>query len=121
MALTANITTPDGVEHPSVFGMVYPVTMQTIEGDTHVIIGLHAWHNEAAKLAGKSELAGYPDTITIKDGDALAAIGSGVFAMTALEFTGDPETDLPVALDAVVKAIENAVIAQRPEFSRVVE
>ena len=119
MALTASITTSDGTEHPNAFAMVYPVTLQVLPGDAQVKIGLHCWRDEASKIAGRSELAGYPTEIVFIGEAADTAIAQGLLPLAAIQWTG-AEADLPIALDAVVAAIEDAVIAQRPEFSRAV-
>lgn len=120
MAMTASITTPDGVTHAEAFAKVYPLTVQVLPGDEKASVTLHCWHSESAFTAGASELSGYPVDIQFIGEAAQQRIMQAVVALGAVTPTGDPAIDGPAVTEAVIAALENIVIAERPEFARVV-
>lgn len=120
MALTASFTTPDGAEHTAAFAKVYPLTLQILPGDEIASLTLHCWHSEAAFTAGLPELSGFPTEIRFVGQAAQQRIMQALAAMTALPMTGDPAIDGPAVTEAVIAALENIVIAERTEFSRVI-
>lgn len=119
MALTANITTPDGGEHPEAFASVYPVTLQTVPNDFRVNLTLHCWHSQAAKEAGMSELAGYPQPISLEGEQAQAAIVAGMAPLAAVKWTDSPIINAGLAEATIIGAVEDIVIEQFPMFSKV--
>jgi hypothetical protein len=121
MPLTTSITTPDGALHAQAHAIVFPLLIQTLPGQTLIEIGLHCWHDEAAMAAGMSELSGYPETIELLGSDAELALGAAMGALAQLAWSGNPETDTPLAIGAIVTHIEDVVIAHRPQFSRIAQ
>lgn len=119
MSLVGNITTGDGVNHTAAHGLCYPLQIQTLAGDPRVRLTLHAWHSEAARSAGASELDGYPLDLEWHGEAALAAIVAGLSAMSSIAWTGNPIADAQLAEQAIIAAMETAVCAQMPQFSRV--
>ena len=120
MAMTASITTPDGVEHSAAFAKVYPLTLQVLPGDERFPATLHCWHSAASFAANAAELSGYPQDITLSGAAAQQSIMDMMLSVLPITLTGDPEVDGPATIEAVIAALEEAVIALRPEFSRVV-
>lgn len=118
MALTGSIVSPDGTEHVGVFALCYPLTLQVLPEGVVVAVDVHAWRSHQAHLGGLAELQGYPVTVELTGDDAEQAIGEAVSGLTAAQWSGDPAIDTPAAVHTVVGVIEDAVIAQRPEFSR---
>lgn len=119
MALTASITTADGVVHDSAYALVYPLTLQTLTGDSQVKMTLHCWHSQSSKENQYSELSGYPTEISFHGEAALEAIVNGLSAMADIEWTENPEQNALLAEAAIIEAIEDAIIGQRPEFTRI--
>lgn len=120
MAMTASITTPDGVTHAEAFAKVYPVTVQVLPGDEKASVTLHCWHSEAAFNSGASELSGYPVDISFVGAAAQQRIMQAGVALGSVTPTGNPAIDGAAFTEAVIAALENIVIAERPEFARVV-
>jgi len=121
MALTANITTPDGGEHPNVYAEVYPLIIQTVTGDTELKMSVHCWHDLAAKQADKRELQGYPAEIRLAGEAAQIALVTGMAPLAGIEWTADPVTNAGLAEAAIIAAMEDVVTEQFPMFSRIVE
>jgi len=119
MALTAVITTDDGVEHTNAYAEVYPLTIQTVTGDMSLSMQLHCWHDLAAKAAGRGELAGYPQPISLNGSAAEVAIVTGMAPLADIEWTEDPIVNAGLAQAAIIAAMEDVVIGQFPMFSRV--
>lgn len=120
MAMTASLTTPDGAEHPSAYAKIYPLTLQILPGDEIASLTLHCWHSQSAFESGLPELSGFPTEIRFIGQAAQQKTLQAVVAMGAVTPTGDPAIDGPAVTEAVIAALENIVIAERPEFARVV-
>ena len=118
MALTASITTSDGVTHTNAHALVYPLQIQTVAGDQEIRLTLHCWHDEAAKTAGRGELEGYPTEVRLNGEAAMAAIVAGMAPLAEIAWTGNPLADAALAEAAIIGAMESVVMAERPEFSR---
>ena len=118
MALTANITTPDGVEHPNAYGLIYPMQITALDTEMRIDAGIHCWHDQAAKVAGRSELAGYPQPISLSGEAAQIALVTGLAPLAAIEWVADPVVNAGLAEAAIIAAMEAVVIGQFPMFSR---
>lgn len=120
MAMTASLTTPDGAEHPQAFAKVYPITLQILPGDEIASLTVRCWHSQAAFESGLPELSGYPTEIRFVGQAAQQKTMQAIAAMRAVPTTGDIAIDGPATTEAVIAALEDIVIAERPEFARVV-
>lgn len=119
MPLTASITASEGVSHANAYALVYPLQIQTVSGDQEIRLTLHCWHDAAAHAAKRGELEGYPTEVRLCGEAALNAIVAGMAPLAAIQWTGEPLQDAALAEAAIVAAMENAVVGERPEFSRI--
>lgn len=112
MALTAFITTRDGIQHPNVHALIYPVEIRTLPGDYLLRITVHAWHDKTAHDGHYNELEGFPMPVQLQGEAAEAAIING---LSSLPFSDPPDSS--AIKEAFVAALENVVVTQDSRFA----
>ena len=118
MSLSAHITTADGVEHPAAFGLVYPLSIVSLADRMEIRADIHCWHSEAAFTADAAELAGFPATVSWSGAEAGQKLVETLAGLAAVAWGADPLTNAIAAKDAIVAALETAVVAVDTRFSR---
>jgi hypothetical protein len=118
MSLTAHITTADGVEHPAAFGLVYPLSIVSLADRMEIRADIHCWHSEAAFTANAAELAGFPATVSWSGAEAGQKLVETLAGLADITWVPDALTNAINAKDAIVAALETAVVAVDTRFSR---
>jgi hypothetical protein len=118
MALTANITTPDGVEHPEAYGLIYPMQITALDTEMSIRADIHCWHNEAARESGKAELNGFPASVSWSGDDAGVKLVETLAGLAGVQWGADPVANAMIAQQSIVAALETAVVSVDTRFTR---
>ena len=118
--LTANLTTPDGVNHPAAHALVYPLTLTNLSdvGDVSVSCLIHCWHSADARLNGAEELSGFPASITWTGAEAGALLVAALSGLAEQSFSGTAEEKATAAQAFLVDQVEQSVIARDSRFTQ---
>ena len=118
MALTANITTPDGVDHPEAYGLIYPMQITALDTEMSIRADIHCWHNQAAREAGKAELSGFPASVSWSGAEAGVKLVETLAGLAGITWGADPVANATLAQESIVAALEAAVVSVDTRFSR---
>jgi hypothetical protein len=120
MSLVANITTQDGVNHPLAYGLVYPLSIVSLEDRMEIRADIHCWHSQEAFNNNSAELSGFPATVSWSGMDAGQKLIETLSGLTSIQWGDDPLVNAISAKDAIVLALENAVVSIDTRFVRLV-